>query len=436
MKARRLIGAMPRPRILCMDFPDEVVSSLRESFATVEAIQRLNEVEQSEWDLLVTRSEADEAAPHLWMLVFQRELLTRQSCGSVYSPQNSPWNHTVGYYRWSRARTLAIPRNLDPMLLSLAEHALVPKARGRDLHPILTLLQHFGGVHQSLGDPPMITRFLETSDGLPIAGSIMRSEAASQVWCLPAYVGDPSPWVVTACRYWNKYAPDVFPVRRDWRAAPEWATGSEENLRELIADLDMRQAQANLAMDNERISLDDQLNAVSIAADANARRLLTEQGRPLVEAVMSGLQSLGFAVEDMDPEWGSDPKREDLRVTDRADAGWAAIVEVRGYTRGAALNDLVRLHGRFRTLYNLATGNFPTRTWYVVNHHLEDDPPERPLILSNHDAELTAYGEDGVMALDTRMLFRLLIAVERGDVSREDCREKLRNATGRFTPVG
>jgi hypothetical protein len=105
---------------------------------------------------------------------------------------------------------------------------------------------------------------------------------------------------------------------------------------------------------------ESRLAEVRAEADSGLRRLLTAQGDDLVAAVAQSFESLGFKVRDMDEEWPKGDKREDLRVQDPARGRWEAVIEVRGYTKGAQQGDLLRI-SRFVTRYLKDEQRLPTR---------------------------------------------------------------------------
>jgi hypothetical protein len=166
-------------------------------------------------------------------------------------------------------------------------------------------------------------------------------------------------------------------------------------------------------------------------ADESVRRLLTHQRHELVDAVADALQLLGFKVEKIDETLAeSSAKLEDLRVY-APDDSWEALCEVRGYTRGAQLNDLLRVT-RFVSRFALEQRRPPASTWYIVNQFLDQDPDTRRPPLAGHPEEVRTFAEGGGLVIDTRELFKLWRAVAEGSASPEDARRKLMIASGTF----
>jgi hypothetical protein len=152
----------------------------------------------------------------------------------------------------------------------------------------------------------------------------------------------------------------------------------------------------------------------------------------LVAEVIATASELGFRVVDVDEEISKEgDRREDLRIIDPDDAEWTALAEVRGYTKGAQLNDLLRL-ARFVSRYIRDESREPDAVWYVVNHFLGMNPSLRPAPLESNVAEVETFGEGGGLVIDTRDLFRLRMRVRRGETTPAEARALLRGARRRL----
>jgi hypothetical protein len=142
---------------------------------------------------------------------------------------------------------------------------------------------------------------------------------------------------------------------------------------------------------------------------------------------------LGFDVEDMDQVFPQGSKREDLRVrtSDRPD--WVAILEARTYPGGVRLSDvLYKLGGRFRSEFERDELRPPDAMWFVANQFRDDDPRTRTPPLHGHPGELSGFAEDGGLVIDSGELFRLWMAVERGEMPSSIARDRLMDAAGVF----
>ncbi|MGW5721880.1 hypothetical protein ACWEVP_37300 [Amycolatopsis sp. NPDC003865] len=145
----------------------------------------------------------------------------------------------------------------------------------------------------------------------------------------------------------------------------------------------------------------------------------------------SALETLGFTVRDLDQVHPEGQRREDLRVSNPDAPAWEAIVEVKGYTAGAKVNDLNRVL-RWQTHYVRENQRNPDALWHVVNAFRQTDPAARPIPIPDAGDLENLVEENGVL-IDTRDLFRVQRDVETGSADRIAVRTSLRAATGRWT---
>ncbi|MBW3669793.1 MAG: hypothetical protein KY443_11345 [Actinobacteria bacterium] len=202
-------------------------------------------------------------------------------------------------------------------------------------------------------------------------------------------------------------------------------------LRSLDAAKEQRD-RALRTLDAEVAQREAELEAKRAEADRGPRRLLTAQGDDLVQAAVGALTDLGFEVLDMDTVWSEGDKLEDLRV--RLPGGdWTAVVEVRGYAKGAQQRDLLRI-GRFVLRYLRELETMPDAAWYLVNQVRSQDPASRPKALASNDPEIAEFseGESPGLVIDTVELFKLWQAVVHKRVSQEEARTLLTGSAGRF----
>lgn len=190
--------------------------------------------------------------------------------------------------------------------------------------------------------------------------------------------------------------------------------------KELLAEL----------ADRERVTR-DQLTAAQQSADNYERALLTRKDDPLVPPVIQTLTELGFTVVDADSDPAETENLEDLRVTDPAHPGWFALVEVKGYIKGAQTSALTQFI-RFTRRYRQRTGSDPDALWYVANQFKDRDPGSRQRILQSNEADIAVFAHSGGLVIDTVQLFRLIDATRIGKLTAVEARDTLRGATGRY----
>jgi hypothetical protein len=197
-------------------------------------------------------------------------------------------------------------------------------------------------------------------DGRPLAGKIDRGNGV-EYWWIPSGSTALLSWITVAIGEFRKIKPEVFPSAPDWHRSGSWQIPVERNLQKSIESVvEDRDAYVRLSQLKER-QLRDELASASVLADQAERRLLTAQGDELLGEVAATLTELGFEVviPDLDPARRGD-KLEDLRVRDSDHKDWVALAEVRGYKRGAAINDLLRI-GRFVARFAAGEKRLPDR---------------------------------------------------------------------------
>jgi hypothetical protein len=427
----RVVGAKPRPRILFLGFAagdarlDELTALAPTTDARAE--RDLTGVRQEEWDAILCNGNPHPLglAPHLQILAFG------SSQGQPRWPITTVSNDagTVCELAWmtsSFSTEFVIPPALPSSLVPLVEE-LLELARSRSANDYLVAYVR-SSRGSFAGDDPVVDPLLMDPDGKVLAARVKRfPDQLSEVWALPSDA-DVVSWTRAALKNWELLDPQRFPKVEPWREYPEWLTPAELTL---MAEHDENQRLAEEAAARHRARADvieAERQAARVATDQLERQLLVGQGDALVDAVAAALRAFGFSVRDMDDEAGDNPKLEDLRVSDGDE--WEAIVEVRGYARGAQLGDITRIE-RFIRRYVQESQREPDAAWYIVNHFAADDPGTRPAPLANHPGEIADFAEDSNgLVLDTRDLFRMWVDVQSGALSADEARARLRRARG------
>jgi hypothetical protein len=434
-----IVGAKPRPRALIQGFEDASAEKIAALFPTSRRVVSLEEVRQAEWDLLVSNADSPlsqgRLAPHMYAVAFGVEQKFRVELGNL---PIVPIPRTVGYFNTSVASEFDVPDDLPTNIGLLVVRDLLPFVQGRLKNDCLAFAHSAisRGQHRFVIDAPQpvgrLAPFLRTADGKVLAGALRRFPGQGQCWLLPDCSLDVPSWVRAAVSAWHKKDPARFPFDFEWKSAPRWMTARQEaELAKLMAVREQGRKMLAEWRTTERAAL-DALAKATVDAESSERQLLTEQGEPLVKAVLRTLGTLGFAVEDMDKVFPENDRREDLRVKDAQDASWVALVEVRGYHRGAAMSDLQRLD-RFARRLARETGRDPTRLWYVVNQFIARDPDSRAAPLKANPVEVEVFAEDGGLVIDTTTLFQLVKAIQSGRLSTAIVRDHLKASTGSLT---
>lgn len=384
-------------------------------------------VRQGDFDAAVLwRTDAD-LAEHLNVLQFGGEFAdvvsTRFAVGQV-----AEGVHSV-------AAEFEIPEGVPDAVAALVRQDLAQLAVDREWVPTLgyNVIAYYHGSTHNDAMRAFIKPFLRDFDGLAVAGRYERPGGNSEWWRVPDFVSHPERWAAVALDVWRERDPDRFPAEASWQQREEWRTDTERRLLHEQQRLRLKRSEADRRFAEALAQVGQKLQEAEQHAEENERRLLTAQGDDLVAEVVQSLREIGFEVIDVDAQISSPgDRREDIRVLDPSAPGWIALGEVRGYARGAQLNDLLRLT-RFVTRFVRDEGREPDATWYVVNQMLATDPATRPLPLEANPEEVETFAEDGGLILDTRELFALRMKVRQGQIGAEEARRLLRGARKRLT---
>jgi hypothetical protein len=416
------IGEQPKPRLLILNVSDLTLQkAFRKLAPTVRCMgfSDLKAIRQKDWDAVVVFGGTSSLEPHLYVIQFG---------GSVGGGIKSNIEGTIlTVLPISKATQFEIPDVVPDSIRLLIKSSLAKSITSSPINGVMRAALP-GNVRNFV--PEIQWPFITDIDGNVLAGCFVRPESFSQWWWLPAGVESPELWVAAALAEWSNADHNKFPSGPTWQDRPEWQTPAEAELASKISETAARYSMLLTELEQEQIALKADMERVAAEATATVRRLLTAQGDELVDEVHATLDELGFTVVNVDREIaGVGDRREDLRVSDTGRPEWIAIVEVRGYKRGAQLNDLMRIN-RFVTRYLQETGNLPDGAWYVVNHDFDQDPTVRPRPLASNPLEVETFAESNGLVIDTRFLFRLRMRVRRGEVQLEEARAQLTGITG------
>jgi hypothetical protein len=424
-----------------MGVEPEFLGALRSQFRTTRVITGLNDVQLSEWDVLVTTvglagMGADWHDPEIHVLAFTKDgwLGLAESGGGTVARLSQLRNHEA----ISVAAQLHVPSDVPKDFRALAKALSATIGQDGPHACLLTSWQlaRAVGLPWAAGAVPLsdlMHVLVGTSDGFPIAAWWSREGGSGTTFSLPLFPTEIAPWLEAAIGFWRERDPTRFPATTNWAHTIEWETAPEASAREAAAALD-REREIFLAdVDQRRTAAQDALHVARESADAQERVLLTGTGDALAAEVIRSLVGLGFDVEDMDKRQPANDRIEDLRLTDKLDPDWIVLADVTGSAKGGAKSsDLIALTGRFSKRFQKETGRYPTGLWYIVNQRYQTAPAERPRGSGLEAADLAAFEGEGVVIVDTIDLFRLLREVEAGRLTNEDARMRLRTARGVF----
>jgi hypothetical protein len=430
----RQFNPRPRPRCIAMGFSPQGFAALEQVLPGLTRISALDDVHQSEWDLLLAEDgDLIDVEPHMFVVAFGCRIIGKTNVDDAPLLVRS---HEIEQDEGpGRAASVAVefntPDAIPPRFVSLVSDDLVPLLKAEHWHD--TLLAYRPS-EEGIGEPSYdiagVERILVGSDGAVYAAHFLRPGGKAWFLSLP-YKANVVAWVEAAVSHWHGVDGKRFPGTLDWtNQAFDWMTPEE-----------MEAAQAGIAAGEakERAEADekaawDRFREAREVARGGPLRLLTEQGEPLSAAVRDALREIGLVVRDMDEEHPGDDLLEDLRASPLDRPEWVALVEVKGYTRSLGkAEDLLNLTGRFGRRFRTAEDRDPDAFWYVVNHEMGTDPAARSQILGGSDNEIDSFAAVGGLAIDTVDLFRLWRDVKSGDLPQADAQALLVGATGRLS---
>lgn len=417
--------AADTPRILFQSVPPELKSVFKDLPGLHSYVDEDEEVHPSDHDLLVTFESSPDLDDSWHVLGFGMSSFNGSKNFHLGEPENRAREASVAEGAWPSEHRALIQRTI------LEKIAPVPRRIWQTLEMVGTYFYPVTGGTLQGEVVPLV--HLGREEG--VYAMIANGGPNTMVWALPAETTDHREWLISILETLHKVDPDRFPGQAEWRMGDTWAPSAlqvalaarDEQVAErdrALAEADQRIAKAGAEVETERA-----------AAAAGPWRLLTENDNSLVEAVRDALEAFGFEVRELDEENHRKYKRrlEDLRVTVPGDEGWESLVEVKGYTKGAKVNDVRQVTDAPSIYFELEhDGRSPAAVWHVVNVERGTDPSLRkPAIPA--DADLQVLTDVGGALIDTRDLFRALRDVETGVATADAVRGSLLTALTRWT---
>lgn len=418
-----LIGANPPPCVIIhadADRVDDIRAAVSRHAETIR-VGITPPPRWRSWDVLIT-VDPSTPPPAEAIRVLQ---IGGQATGTFVQPYSHDRSIEKYVYRHSKpGHELNIPATLSEARIEFVKRYLVPALPTSPDHR--TVFDRPIGVEDSEWTP-----LLTNADGDAVAVVYRPHAGPLEVWYLPEEAIDClDPALQLAFQDWNREEPDRFPSAPDWTDDRRWMSAAH-HLQVDAIDQKTSEVQAEIArltasIEAYEVERDEVVRAANLSYQ---RRLLTDNDEPLVGAVQTALEQLGFTVVNLDKQLvDGEPRMGDLSVSDGA---WTAIAEVKGYTKGAKANDLLVV-GKHRRVYEKKHGDVQGM-WYVANTFRLSSPDIRKPILDGADELVETFADDDGLVIDSRDLFDLLKQVEAGSLTPEAVRQALRAATGRFT---
>lgn len=423
----------PRPRVLFEDVPDELLAELVQLVPSYTLTSSAQDVHEAEHDLLVTFADfAGRRAKHLHVLSF----------GAIHAGAAGPDNGRGSLQRSKQilAHEVSICPGASTAVAELLKSTVIPHIpEGRkstwglhypapqgmgpqgsstgDLEGRCTPLLHLGGEQ-------FVYAFMNRRDG----------SSGGLHLALPGITQNPAQWLRLFLNLVGAIDPGSVPPEIEWKTSAQWSPPEVSGVVEDLQRLRQEHQEAIRMFHDREQALKDQLEDATKRADAGPGRLLAADGDELTDAVLCALQDLGFVVRDMDDHHDekTGAKLEDLRVDDPSAPDWHCLAEVKGYTKGAKVNDVSQITGRPVAAYTKETGDFPSSVWHIVNAWRGTPPSTRVVAIPNDD-DLKPLTDAGGALIDTRDLFEAWRDIRAGKVDAGAVRASLRSALTRWT---
>lgn len=415
-------NSRPRPRVLFEALPPVLAQELAALVPTAHIVQEGEEVHETEYDLLVTCAEhAGKRSSHMHVLSFGATNLD-----SVRPPEGL---ESFGWYKTERSRR------------TLAREVTIASAAESEVRALLerTVVANMPPGEKYAWNLPSganaVTLMELGAEGLPyvLLWSRASEDGSPMSLVLPAETTDHRAWLVWFLRRLHKSDPETFPGDPDWTNAREWSTSRTLSLHDELSGLSEERAQLLAQLEVKERAAVSRLEDARAADKVGLQRLLTADGDELESAVEAVLGEFGFTVQNMDGHHDkvTKAKLEDLRVTDAEVPDWVALVEIKGYTKGAKTNDVTQILGRPMRAYILEARKEPSAVWHIVNPERTVDPSTRNDAVPN-DLDLEGLTDAGGALIETRQLFLALRDVQSGKADAAAIRLSLKNARTRW----
>lgn len=437
----RVFGAQPAPRVLYVFDPDSfdraaierIASDLSEIVPTWQVCdhQEVVRIRQASFSLAVIFGDSPTLEPSLHTIQFGG---FSTSIMVTHPITNSSMTHHYELYRapGSFATLWHVPVELNEMYKQLVIRDLVPLVPRGNVRPddhtgeteVLILSQRGRWLPSDHMQPLLVD-----VDGKIFALRI--TGAMPWRWVLPDKANLEA-WIRLILRDLHAADPVSFPIVTSWSDDNRYLTATERAAAAELANIAATKARLEQELDErENRTLREQAEARE-AAERGPRMLVHAQGEDLVDAVFNVLTKLGFEVMKSDDAAAKGDKLEDLQIRLTSESEEVGLVEVRAYTGGAQLNDLLRI-GRFVERYIGTTGSAPNRRWYIANQFVRSGPADRGKPLASNSAEVATFGEADGLVIASQDLLELYLRVEREEMTAEEAKAFLWRSTGYFS---
>jgi hypothetical protein len=424
-------NVQPRPRVLFEEIPRSELEELVPLVPSFKLILGGEEVHETEYDILVTfGGDAGKRAKHLHVLSF----------GAVRADTAGTSEQSALLMRdmETKAHEVTICPGVSPAIAALLGSSVIPYIKeGKKDSWRLHYVEDFTWQESAAGDlagrcSPLL--HLGTEEFVYAFSNRRNGGSGGLHLALPNITQRPAEWLRLFLDLVAVIDPDSVPPDMEWKTSTRWSPPEVSGFVHDLQTLRDEHERAISEFQAQQQALNEQVKQAAERAEAGPGRLLTADGDALTAAVLEALTDLGFIVRDMDEHHDekTGAKLEDLRVDDPSAPDWHCLAEVKGYTKGAKVNDISQVTGRPVAAYTKETGDFPSTVWHIVNAWRGTAPSTRPVAIPNDD-DLKPLTDAVGALVDTRDLFEAWRDFRAGKIEADAVRTSLRSALTRWT---
>lgn len=417
--------------MLFEDLPDAVISEeMLEMVPTSKVILSSDKVPEEEYDILVTFAESTRSrASSLHVLSFGA---TSAGDGVVKPSDRSFLSRDVS----TLAHELAIPPGIPSAMVTLLKASVIPhipegrKDTWRLARPTQFYVETIADSGDLMGHCIPLVHVGARQD----VSALLMKRLGKLSLLLPSETQQHVAWLRLFLDLVGDVDSESVPPDLEWKTSERWSPPEVSERMHELETLRREHEEAVVEFQRREQATEALLKESGRRADEGTRRVLTHDGVELVEAVTTVLEDLGFEVRDMDDhhDQRTGAKLEDLRVEDPSAPEWLCLVEIKGYLKGAKVNDVSQITGRPAVAYTKETGQEPPGVWHIVNAWRDTSPANRVTAVPNDD-DLRPLTDAGGALIDTRDLYEAWRDVTAGIVEAEFVRATLREAKTRWS---
>jgi hypothetical protein len=281
-----------------------------------------------------------------------------------------------------------------------------------------------------------LTPLVKENMGLAVAGTVNLQDPPEEhgersTFILPSFTTHRDEWISAIYDLWSSMDSVLFPPRGTVHD-PIWMTPKQLEAHTALLAHKKKSENVIKHLREEEDSLAARYKNVDSNHKIGMQALLHANGSELESSVEGALKIIGFNVtkSDDDPR-NKDAKQEDLQVRSGLDSNWAAIVEIKGYSKSPGKTNITRQIDDAAAVFRMREKVAPSARWLVINGEFSQKVVSlRKEPLSGRPDKVAEFSEVGGLVIPTPVLFRYWRDIETGVSSANDVMMLLMKSTG------